>query len=213
MNAMTYKRTLPMVLMLVIGGLLILDFFISAGPLQTSATFLTEAGVIVSAFALGLGTINLLWVHSRKVRRRAKGEWMHSVILIVGFLVVFASGLIGGTNDPTFTFFFNNVISVAGTSIYGVLAFFTITAYYRALKARTLPSTVMLVVAIIIYLGMTPVGEAISPLIVVAMTWINNVPNVAGGRVILLGTAVASIVLILKTLAGIERGYLGEGGE
>ncbi len=208
------KRTVPMALVFIIGILVIADFFLKMPQLQSGATFLVEVGVILSSFALGLGVANMTWVHARNVQKRTKGQWMHSIVLLFGIYVVFGAGLIGGTGNPVFSFFFDNVIAVAGVAVYAVLSFHTINAAYRSFTARNVYAAVMMIVAIIVFLGMVPAGELLSPSLPVVQMWLQDYPNVGALRALQIGAAVAAIILTVKTLLGIERAYLGvESGE
>ncbi len=208
------KTKFPMLIVLVIGLTMILDFFVRMPELQGTATFLSESSVIVAAFALGLGVVNLVWIHARNIVKRAKGQWMHSIVLLFGLFAVLGPGLVAGTNNPVFKFFFDNVIAVAGTSVYAVLSFYTVAGAYRAFRARNIYASVMMVVGAIVFLGMVPIGEVMSPAIPKLSDWLSSYPNVGAVRAVQLGTAVAAVVLSIKTFAGIERPYMGiEGGE
>ena len=45
------------------------------------------------------------------------------------------------------------------------------------------------------------------------LTWIFAVPNMATNRAVMIGAALGAIALAVRTLMGIERGYLRGGGD
>ncbi|MCJ7731290.1 hypothetical protein MUP51_03150, partial [Candidatus Bathyarchaeota archaeon] len=64
-----------------------------AGASWTSpaVSTLQNWGIILTAFALGFGAVNLFFYHSKHISRRTKGQWMYSIwllIVIVFFTVV-----------------------------------------------------------------------------------------------------------------------------
>jgi hypothetical protein len=93
--------------------------------------------------------------------------------------------------------------------MWGLLAFYLASASFRALRDRNLESLLLLVSAILLMLLSAPIGGLIPGVTNVA-NWVQNVPNTAGMRGILLGTALGAIGLSIRTLLGYEKGYLPE---
>ena len=73
-----------------------------------------------------------------------------------------------------------------------------------------LDATVLLVTSIICILYQTGLGELIHPSFGKLFFWLNNVPNLAGQRGLMVCSAIGAISVCIRILVGIERSYLGE---
>lgn len=219
------KRTFPLILVFVFGILGIIPFLIPHPVVQNTDTFVRNNFLkIIAAFALILGLGSLLKVHMDKIKRKRE-NWQYSWVLIITFLVSSIIGLFGGIEGtgplPTtlggFSFdiwtIYWNVVVPLGSTMFALLAFFMASAAYRAFRARSTEATLLLAAAFIIMLGVLPLGDRISPHLPSFAQWIMDVPNVAGQRGIILGVALGILATCLKIILGIERSWLGGGGE
>jgi hypothetical protein len=143
------KQTIPRLLCLVAGVVMIVQFFI---PHAISETIFSESlrwVRIISAFALVLGVRSVVVHHGVKVRRRASG-WGYSIVTLVGMTVMAVVGLLGGVdpNAPklftpsigSFSFhmqtLYENLMVPLGATMFATLAFYMASAAYRAFRAR-----------------------------------------------------------------------------
>ena len=172
---------------------------------------------VVSAFSLCLASVNLIVIHSRNVSRK-QPEWIYSLILL-GSLVLYGAWCTYVQINPdnaaaaaTYSLLYNNILSPLMTGQWACLAFYVASASYRAFRARNLEATVLLVSAILVMLGATPVGGVIWSKFPVIQRWLIDVPNMTGQRALLIGAAIGSFVACLRTMLGIERSHLGIGG-
>ena len=97
--------------------------------------------------------------------------------------------------------------------MYSILAFFITSASYRAFRARNWEAAFVLVSGIIVVMSNAPLFTSSAPFLVTWKDWIFDVPNTATGRGVMIGAALGAIALAVRTLMGIERGYLRGGGE
>jgi uncharacterized membrane protein len=219
------KRTFPLILVFVFGILGIIPFVIPHPVVQNTDEFVRNNLLrIVAAFALILGLGSLLKVHMDKIKRKRQ-NWQYSWVLIISFAISSIIGLFGGIEGtgilPTTigSFSFNiwiiywNVVVPLGSTMFALLAFFMASAAYRAFRARSTEATLLLAAAFIVMLGVLPLGQRISPHLPSFAQWIMDVPNVAGQRGILFGVALGALATALKIILGIERSWLGGGGE
>jgi uncharacterized membrane protein len=219
------KRQFPLILVFVFGILGIIPFLVPHPIVQNADTFLrNEFLKILAAFALVLGLGSLLKVHTDKIKRRRE-NWQYSWVLIIAFIISSIIGLFGGvrgtgilpTRIGSFPFdiwtMYWNIVMPLGSTMFALLSFFMASAAYRAFRARSTEATLLLAAAFIVMLGVLPLGDRISPHLPSFAQWIMDVPNVAGQRGILFGVALGSLATALKIILGIERSWLGGGGE
>jgi hypothetical protein len=170
--------------------------------------------MLTVAFAIGI--INLTRVHWNNIKRK-RPAWKFSVILIVclyGMAVVsmisspFAidpqatvipSGVINFFN-PLFDFLYYKVLVTVNSSIFSLLAFFIASAAYRAFKARSLESTILLLAGLLVVIGQAPVADVAWPGFVVIRDWILAYPNTAGQRGILIGAALGILAFSVRRM-------------
>jgi len=203
-----YRRELPLTITFVLGILISSDYFLVFAPLQKTAVTFNDFATIVATFALGLGAASLTLMHSKKIIDRS-GEWYHSVLLVASLLSVVAVGLIFGVPSDAFQFQFKNIYSPLEATVFSLLAFYLLTTAYRALRIRTVETTVFLVSALAVVMMNAPVTEFLWGGFTNIGSWVLNVPNTAGQRGILIGAAIGAVALAIRTILGRETGYLG----
>ena len=112
------------------------------------------------------------------------------------------------SGSPLFWIFLN-ALSPFMATMFSLIGFFIASAAFRAFRARSTEATLLLIAAVIIMLGQTPIGQMLWQGIPDIMVWIFSVPNAAAKRAILFGIAMGSIAFSLRIIFGIERAYLG----
>jgi hypothetical protein len=211
------RRILPTAIAIAVGLLVLLAIFTSAERLGELGTLLDNIGtrlvdtaVIVAAFALFLGVINVLRVHARKIRTRQAGG-VYSVVLIAAMLIVLVIGLpalpdrASGPSQPIVQWIFANILAPIQASLSALLVFAVMTAAYRLLRVRNLESAIMLTVAVLVLLGQVALG--LVPVLPELKGWMVDVLAMAGARGILLGVALGALLTGIRLLLGVERPY------
>ena len=204
------KRTIPLLIVIILGFLFVVHVFI---PAKISNDFYYEWYMkwikVVTPFAIILGVMSLLMVHSNKIKRKTT-DWGFSVITIVALVITTASGFIWGIQEGTpFMWIFKNFNVPLGATMFSLLAFYIASAAYKAFRARSVEATVLLIAAVIVMLGRVSIGQAITHWIPDITEWILNVPNLAAKRGIAIGVGLGMTATSLKIMLGIERSYLG----
>lgn len=204
------KRILPTAVAIAVGMLILLALFTRVELFDTIGTRLIDTAVIIAAFALFLGVINVLRVHARKIQKGESGR-VYSIVLIVAMLTVLAIGLPpsadqpSGPSQPIIEWIFVNIQAPIQASLSALLAFFVITAAYRLLLIKNLESAIMLVVVLLVLIGQAVLG--LLPVLPEIKDWLLDVPAMAGLRGILLGVALGAILTGIRLLLGVERPY------
>ena len=206
------KRNIPLAICFGMGILMMVQFFVPH-PISVGFYDLTTKWVrIVSAFALVLGVGSMVMYHTEKLRRRRTG-WPYSIVALVAAAVSTFIGLAWGVKPtgPLQSYIFTPLLVPLNASMFAILAFYMASAAYRAFRARTKESALLLIAAFIVMLGMVPIGHTIWHKLPDIAEWILSVPNMAAKRAITFGVALGGIATALKVILGIERGWLGGG--
>lgn len=164
---------------------------------------LIEWAVIVAAFAFALGLFNILHVHGGRVVRARKG-WFYSLVLLLAALAACIPPILYGPSGTLTQQMFDHVIGPLGASLAGLVVFTLTLAAFRLLRVRRSVGAVLFVLIVaVVLLGSTPfVGlEWLAD----ARDWIINVPGMAGGRGLLLGVALGTVITALRVLMGSDR--------
>lgn len=215
------RKEIPLGITLVVGIIVMLSG-ITSGPIPVLGIsfpdlfklYVSPWMTIVSAFALGLASINLMIVQVKNVKRKRE-NWVYSVIMI-GTIIIF-----GGLRSfveitanksaaSTYSLLYTYILSPLMAGQWAFLGFYVASAAYRAFRARNLDATVLLISAVLVMLGAAPVGAVIWGQFPTIQRWLLSVPNMTGQRGIVIGTAIGSFVTGLRVLLGLERGHLGE---
>jgi hypothetical protein len=122
------------------------------------------------------------------------------------------SGVLFGIGGGTlFDSLFQRIQAPMMSTMFSVLAFFIASAAYRAFRARSASSAILLLAALIVMLGRIPMGQLIYHGLPGWADWIMTVPSMAVQRGILIGAALGAASMSLRIILGIERTYLGRG--
>lgn len=202
------RKTIPLAITACAGFLMVLEFFVKIPWLSKLSTELQNWGIIISAFILGLAAINLIRIHGKKIIEHHQ-DWVESTVLLVGLFSMIISGVFFGKASPQLQYLFRNLLQPLSAAMMSLLVFYIASASFRAFKARSLETTILLVCGILVMLGRAPIGELISGFFPKAADWLIQVPNLAGNRGIMIGAAIGTVATGLRVLLGIDRGHLG----
>lgn len=191
------------------GLLVLLGYFVPLTMLLDIRLLLVQWAIILAAFAVLVGVLNLLGVHWRKIRTRQKGT-ANSILLIVS---LFASAILGsvlGTNNPVLEFFLEAIIIPGEAALMALLAVTLIYAAARLLRRRVdLMTIIFLGVVLLALLAATPLPFGKIPGASFIEWLMRDNFAAAGSRGILIGVALGALTTGLRVLFGIDRPYGG----
>ena len=210
------RRTVPLFITFLSGTVMIVQYYVAS--LNWLGEMLAEWFQIIAAFGYVLGAASLLMVNGRRILRLSPG-WMYNVALLVGLFGTLVLGLFvrepGHTpidEGTPFDWVYQYIFSPLSATTYSLLAFFIASAAFRAFRAKSIESTLLLVTAFVVMVFRVPLGEALLPGVDVGQfidRIIMGAFNTAGQRAVLLGASIGLISVSLKIILGIERSYLG----
>ncbi|MCL4393640.1 MAG: hypothetical protein M1482_02315 [Chloroflexi bacterium] len=196
-------KWLPTAIAIGVGIVVLLNFFFTQPLLDAISFVFREWTIILTAFAVLLGLLNLVQVHVLRIIKRNEPNTGYSILVLVTALSVFLIGLLFGLPSAPMNWVFDNMYLPLQGAFFALVAFFLATAAYRALRARSIETTWMLVAALVVLVGQAPLVNVMTQ----AKEWVLNVPSTAGTRGILLGVALGTIATGLRLIIGLDRPY------
>ncbi|MFA4985754.1 MAG: hypothetical protein WC712_04135 [Candidatus Brocadiia bacterium] len=217
---MFWQRQFPLVVCFVLGVSFIIQFFVKHPVIQSDV--INEAAnfaTIIGIFALVLGLYSITRMHWMKIRHRRK-DWFFSYVLFASLLLMTLLGwILGVGNDTPFQWMYMAVMVPLSSTMFSLLAFYMASASFRAFRAKSFESTLLLLAAIVVMLGRVDIGPYMFPDTSIGnmpiwgvdeiTNWLLEIPNTAASRGIGLGIALGTLATSLKMILGIERSYLG----
>jgi hypothetical protein len=216
--SLVVKRYIPLAITFIMGIIMVIAtyFLVPGTPERQATTLLTGAVDVIVATAGVIGLVVLLRHHGVNVSRRGR-YWKYSVITIIGAVLYLIVGIYGVATTERYlmvasepvAWVYNEIYAHMDATIFSLLAFFIASAAYRAFRLRSLEASILLFVGALMLLGRAPIGGVVWEGFPNIATWLLNVPNTAGTRAITIGIAIGAILLAIRQLMGVERGYLG----
>lgn len=186
---------------------------------------------VLSGFTIGLGIINLVIVHGRHIIQRT-ANLPFSLAFFVGFISMTVVGFLNrykpdfwaqkpGPGELAFwtaaqKVFFEGLLLPLTSTVFSLLAFFIVSAAYRAFRIRTLEAGLLMAAAIIVMLANVPVGTWLTSWLPSegwikwlrlenAALWLTVQINTPAMRGILFGAAVGSLGAALRIWLSLEK--------
>jgi hypothetical protein len=191
--------------------LTLLGFFVSVNALLGMQWILVNWAIVIAAFAVVLGFINVLAVHIGKLTNRASG-WPYSLVLILSAVVVLAVGLgelvyrsQEGLWGPWMASIFVWVIAPLQAATAALLLFVLTYAAFRMLR-RGRPGGVLIfiisaLVVLISQVSLRNLGVGLQDFRDVWFSWL----AIPGLRAVLIGVALGIAMTALRLIMGIDR--------
>ena len=199
------KRILPISLAAACGLLTLVDFFIPHPVIDVLGAKLVEGVMILAAFALLLGVLNLLGTHGRRVVG-GRGNHGLSLVLIMALLASLAIGT-AMPGSVAMSWLFDYLYYPLQSSMAALLAFFLVSAIYRAFRLRTVEAAILLLTSLVMLALQLPFAASLSRHLPLVKDWLYRIPVTAGARGILLGTALGTVATSLRILLAVDHPY------
>lgn len=201
----------PVLIAFTAGALMLVSFFAQGPVIKDLTDGAYQWQSIIGGIALFLGVYSIFQVHWKRILARHPDR-VYSSILLVCLTAMAGFGAVQGTQaGSVYDWLFQNLQAPMMATMFSMLAFFIASAAYRAFRARSLTSAILLLTAIIVMLGRIPMGQYVYEGLPAWTNWIMTIPSVAVQRGIIIGAALGAASTSLRVLLGIERSYLGRG--
>jgi hypothetical protein len=230
------KRTVPLIVVFVTAVLLVVAFFIPHKPFGDLESRFLNWYTIVSGFTFLLGLDSLIRHHLTRVFRRGE-NWGYSLVLVISLFATLVLGFYSWFKFQSpfalrapFMWLYTYMIIPLQSTMFASLAFFIVSAAYRAFRIRNFAATLLLVAACLVMLGNVPLGGAIWRSIgnlvhaivpsanaaefgrleafAAIKDWLMSIATASAMRGIGIGLALGGIAMSLRIILGIERTYM-----
>lgn len=198
------------VIIAIAAGILVFLGYVFPDLLGSLRADLLQWAIILAAFALLIGILNLMRAHWRKVTTKQPNS-IYSLIVLASLLITL---LVVGLSGPTgkwSLWIYNHFQAPVEISLLAVLSIVLVYSAARLLRQRmTWYTGVFLVTVLLVILGSAPLyffGEV--PLLNQLRSLITDVLAVAGARGLLVGVALGTLAAGLRILMGSDRPYEG----
>ncbi len=188
-------RSLPGIIVIVVGLLLLVDFVVINPALVDIADGVLRLVVLLAAAAGITGATFLVARHARSVVERSP-ERLESAVLLGGLALMLAAGFYPGSEgaaDPAVRWLVAALLAPLVASLFAMLFVFLLIAMRRGMQLRSRQMRVMLAAAAVAIVLLLPLGGGPGEWLASAAGWSQAVPigGVFRGLLIGVGTVVA----------------------
>ncbi|MDX1934339.1 MAG: hypothetical protein SFU56_17185 [Capsulimonadales bacterium] len=182
----------------------------------------SDMTTVLQAFALGVGIYSLLNVHLRAIARRRQG-WGFSVVLVGSILAIAVPALWKEYDRENtvarglYTLAYDGGFNALNAAMFSIVAFYIVSAAYRAFRARSVEATILLCSALVVILGQIAVGQALTSWLPaegfaanfrleILRNWILTRVNAPAVLAIELGIGIGALATSLRLWLSLEQG-------
>ncbi len=196
---------------------------------------------ILQGFLIGVGIFSLVVVHSRRIRRKTE-NWGFSVITMVCFAIMAVVGFSDwgsrladkenrltdqanwGPMNYANDLLFDGLFQQMDSAMFSMIAFFILSAAYRAFRVRSVEATVMMVSALVLMLNLMGIltmawSNAVNDMVISSdntfllnfnlttiADWVRSTLQIPAIRAIDFGVGLGALAMGLRIWLGLERG-------
>lgn len=190
-----------------------------------------QGSQVLSGVLLALGVLSILRVHVKRLTKGQK-DWPFSLVLLISMAAMIVIGLgewvasnreaAGMPGDyefvkTAFAVVFIDMLQILDAAMFSLIAFFILSAAYRAFRIRSVEATIMMAVALIVLLGFIPLAMALTAglptegfasnfRIEEMKSWILLTVSTPALRAIDLGLGLGLLAMALRIMLGLEKG-------
>lgn len=197
------------------------EFFLPVNEEQKN--FLTDAiqpaqqaVQVITALALALGTYGLVRLHLRNVVQQ-RAQWGYSLVLLISFVVMATFSIANTLSEQElvektplleqgFKLLFDYTLVQLDAAMFSLIAFYIFSAAYRAFRIRSVEAGILMFTAVVVMIGVVPLGANISPLLPGVANWILTSLNAPVQRAIEFGVGIGGLAMAIRLWLSLERG-------
>lgn len=205
------RREIPMTVAVVLSVLIILNTYFKPAELTAATSELLYWYRVLFCMTLGIGVINMLIVHGRNVTQRRKGFWPFSLMVLVLGAICWISTV---QSWPKIDNWFTSPLYVwfvmpAESTVYSLQFVLYIWIIYQRFRVSNIETALFAGSTVVCLFSSLSLGIAIAPSLYPVGAWIYDWPTPAFSRAMLLSIGLGELAFFVRTLRGLESGYLG----
>ena len=205
------RRQLPLIIASFGALLMVFEYYFKTDVGSSMADLFRSLAIVAASWTFVLAFVLVTIRHVNIVRKQTKGRDRYfSTFMLVVLWGMTVMGLGMGPKYQWFVWLFINVNPIVYGSMIGTTAFFVASAAYRALRMRTLETSVLLVIAVIAMLGNVTIGEVVWRNLPAVTAWVMDVGQSAGMRGLEITIGFGVVALSMRIISWLETRWLGE---
>jgi hypothetical protein len=200
------RRSLPAIVLVVVGLLLLVDFVLINPTIAALASGALELVVLLAAAAALAGAATLVLRHWTDLAEQHRDP-LGSGVLLAGFAVMLLAGFYpgsSGASDPAVRWLVAALLAPLVAALFAMLFFFLLSAARRGVALRVRQTAVMLAAATVVVVLLLPIGGQLGDSLAALAGWTMNVPIGGVFRGLLIGVAVLTAVHAARILITID---------
>jgi len=203
------KREISVYLLFITSMVFIVQYYLPGfDPLDSLISLLGNWAVVFSAMAMGLGLLNLATNSVRKIQKRSK-EWYFDAWLLFIMLLVLVLGGIGGAKDERYLWIFNNVYQQLSPTFFGFAYLYMCSVAVLTFRVANWETALLMLGGVLVMIGNIPFIQVYTGAFVSLKDWIFAIPSRGVFTAFRISMALGFVLIGIRTLLGIERGYMG----
>ncbi len=176
---------------------------------------------VIAGWTIGLGTINLCQIHGKRLLHAKEGK-LNSLVFFIAMIAMFTLAVLKQAhpnliNKNLYMLLFEGLYQALDSTMFALVAFFLVSASYRAFRVRTGEATLLMVIAMVVMLGQIALGQQLTIhlpdhgfwhnfRVEIIRDWILTKASSASVRAIAFGIGIGNLAVALRVWLGLERG-------
>jgi len=202
------KKELSIIITSVCFLITFLPYFFNLPAVDAVAKHTVNWSLITTYFMAPVGLYYLTQYNVSGILKRREG-WPYGLITVVLVYYMVIVGLVYGTTDTKFQFFYDAFALSMTAMVGGLYGFYFLAAGGRAFRARDSRAAILLIAAFVILMRNAPIGVLIWKGFGPTGAYVMDVLVASANRAFKIGTATAGIALGLRILLGRETSQIG----
>ena len=208
MSRIMRNPSLVIGLVCIVASLYLLEYFVKGTPLTYYIGQFSNWSLILASWAMALGFANMTYRHGTRLIR-TKGRSLSSLWLLFVMFITAGIGISMGTKAPWYLWIYGNVYTPIEASLLSFSFIYTSSAAIRMFRLRSVNESLLLIAAVLAMLGNIALISSFNTTFVGIKDWLTSVPSAGAFAAFNIGVAIGTILMALRTMAGMERGWLG----
>ena len=196
------KISFQWVVVFFVATVVLAAYFLPVPQLSILRSFLLDWAITLAGVAILVGIINLLSVHSLRIRDEKPG-WIQSLVVILGFTSAFVVGMLFKPSHPLFQRLVTYIQFPVEASLLALLSITLAVALIRAIRPGMNRASLIFIIVVLIFIwagtGFIPFQS--SSFVQSVLSFLNTL-QLGGARGILLGIALGAITTGVRLWIG-----------